>query len=214
MSPTIDMTARSDETHEINSVICQLQLEPVLSLFDELPDLSDHFLLIGLDIRDVSLRRLMLKMANEVKHPGFASRVMVDSLATQLGIELLRYGKAIPEFKLQAGLASWQLQRIDDRLIEVREAPTLAELAALCGVSIRQLTRGFRASRGCSVGRHVATTQMAHAEVLLAKDLSVASIAQTLGFSSPSNFCFAFRRATGKTPGQFRRKLSGQFHLA
>ncbi len=213
LPPTIDMTARSDETSSIHSVICQLELEPVISLFDELPDLSDHFLLIGLDIRDVNLRRLMLRMANEVKHPGFASRVLVDSIATQMSIELLRYGKAIPELGKQVGLAPWQLKRIDDRLVEMREAPTLQELATLCGISLRQLTRGFRASRGCSVGTQVAMSQMAHAEMLLAKDQSIASIAQTLGFSSASNFCYAFRRATGKTPSQYRQGVSNTFSL-
>lgn len=208
LPPTIDMTARSDETHPMRSVICQLELEPVVALFDELPDLSDYFLLTGLDIRDIHLKKLILRMVNEVKHPGFGSRVMVDSLATQISIELLRYGNAIPELRRQHGLAPWQLKRIDDRLIEVREAPSLAELAGLCGISVRQLTRGFRASRGCTVGSHVAMSQMDHAEVLLGKDLSIANIAETLGFSSASNFCYAFRRATGKTPGQHREALS------
>ncbi len=208
LPPTIDMTAKSDETHSMHSIICQLALEPVIALFDELPDLSDYFLLTGLDIRDLNLKRLFLRMANEVRYPGFGSRVMVDTLATQISIELLRYGHAIPELRRQHGLASWQLKRIDDRLIEIREAPTLAELAGLCGISVRQLTRGFRASRGCSVGSHVAMSQMDHAELLLGKDLSIASIAETLGFSSASNFCYAFRRATGKTPGQHRELLS------
>lgn len=208
LPPTIDMTAKSDETHSMQSVICQLALEPVVALFDEVPDLSDYFLLTGLDIRDLSLKRLFLRMANEVRHPGFGSRVMVDSLATQISIELLRYGNAIPELRRQHGLAPWQLKRIDDRLIEIREAPTLAELASLCGISVRQLTRGFRASRGCSVGSHVAMSQMDHAELLLAKDLSIADIAQTLGFASASNFSYAFRRATGKTPSQHREALS------
>lgn len=208
LPPTIDMTAKSDETGSMHSIICQLELEPVIALFDELPDLSDYFLLTGLDIRDINLKRLFLRMASEVRHPGFGSRVLVDSLATQISIELLRYGNAIPELRKQHGLAPWQLKRIDDRLIEIREAPTLAELAELCGISVRQLTRGFRASRGCTVGSHVAMSQMDHAEILLGKDLSIAAIAETLGFASASNFCFAFRRATGKTPGQHREALA------
>lgn len=213
LPPTIDMTARSDETHSMHSIICQLALEPVVALFDEVPDLSDYFLLTGLDIRDLNLKRLFLRMANEVKHPGFGSRVMVDTLATQISIDLLRYGNAIPELRRQHGLAPWQLKRIDDRLVEIREAPTLAELAQLCGISVRQLTRGFRASRGCSVGSHVAMSQMDHAELLLAKDLSIADIAQTLGFASASNFSYAFRRATGKTPSQHREALSRSSQL-
>jgi len=48
---------------------------------------------------------------------------------------------------------------------------------------------------------------MQHAKRLLASDQSIVSIATDLGFASSSNFCFAFRRATGRTPGQFRQSL-------
>jgi len=118
-----------------------------------------------------------------------------------------RLGAAITERPVHGGLAAWQLRLIDERLQEVREAPTLVVLAALCRISVRQLTRAFRESRVCSIGTFVANSQMGHAKRLLAADESVTSIAHTLGFSSNSNFCFAFRRATGMTPGQFRRTL-------
>lgn len=133
--------------------------------------------------------------------------MLVESIAAQMTVELFRHGSAITERQLHGGLASWQLRLIDERLKEVREAPTLPALAALCRISVRQLTRGFRASRGCSIGANVAGSQIEHAKSLLATDESVTSIADTLGFSSSSNFCFAFRRATGITPGQFRKTL-------
>lgn len=204
--PTLDMVARSDEDRPLHSVVCQLAVEPVVALFDEeVPELTDHFLLVGLDVRDASLRSLLLRLADETRRPGFASRVLVEAIAAQIGIELLRYGGAIPEPPRPGGLTAWQLRRIDERLRDLCEAPTLAELAALCHVSVRQLTRGFRASRGCSVGTHVAATQMMHARALLASGASVRSIADTLGFSSSSNFCQAFRRATGTTPARYRQ---------
>jgi AraC family transcriptional regulator len=124
-----------------------------------------------------------------------------------MAVELFRYGALLTERPERGGLASWQLRRIDERLKEVREAPTLAELGALCRISVRQLTRGFRVSRGCSIGGFVATSQMEHAKRLLATGESIASISIRLGFSCSSNFCFAFRRALGKSPGQFRQTL-------
>lgn len=205
--PTIDMHARSDEDGSMSSVICLLELAPVLSLFDRLPEFSDRFLLLGLDVRDANVRHSLLRLADEARHPGFASQILVESIAAQLGVDLLRYGAALPERAIQGGLAPWQLRRIEERLMEVRQAPTLDELASLCRVSVRQLTRSFRATRGCSVGAHVADRQITHAKRLLAFDESVASIADTLGFSSSSNFCAAFRRATGLTPGQYRQSL-------
>jgi AraC family transcriptional regulator len=105
------------------------------------------------------------------------------------------------------GLAAWRLRLIDERLREIRAAPTLEELAKLCNLSVRQLTRGFRASRGRSIGEHVAQCRIENAKRLLATDESVKAIAYSLGFSSPSSFSFAFRRATGETPREFRQRL-------
>ncbi len=214
LPPTIDMKVRSDEDSSLYSVLCQLELGPVISLFEELPELSDHFLLTGLDIRDASLRQLLLRVADETRHPGFASNVMIEALTTQIGVELLRYGGALPGRLPQRGLATWQLKLIDERVQEMCKAPTLEELAGLCRISVRQLTRGFRTARDCSLGAYVASSQMAHARALLAADESVTSIAETLGFSSSSNFCYAFRRETGMTPTQYRQTLPPHYAAA
>jgi AraC-like DNA-binding protein len=95
-------------------------------------------------------------------------------------------------------------QEIKVLCIGSQEIPTLSELAALFKLSVRQLTRGFRASRGCSIGDYVANSRIERAKRLLASDQSIKTIAYALGFNSSSGFCFAFRRATGMTPGEFR----------
>jgi AraC family transcriptional regulator len=99
------------------------------------------------------------------------------------------------------------LRRIEERLKEVREPPTLSELATLCNLSVRQLTRAFRASRGRSIGDYVEQSRLDQAKCLLATEASVKSIAYSLGFASPSSFSFAFRRATGETPREFRDRM-------
>lgn len=205
--PTISMAVRSDEDRSLSSVLCLLDLAPVLALFDRLPDMTERFLMLCLDIRDANVRQGMLRLADEARHPGFASQVLMESIAAQISVDLLRYGLALPERSVQGGLAPWQLRRIEERLYEVREAPSLQELATLCGLSVRQLSRAFRIARGCSVGTHVADRQIGHAKRLLAADESVADVSRTLGFASSSNFCFAFRRATGLTPGEYRKSL-------
>jgi AraC family transcriptional regulator len=73
-------------------------------------------------------------------------------------------------------------------------------------LSVRQLTRGFRASRGRSIGDYVAQSRIDHAKRLLATKQSVKAISYSLGFASPSSFSFAFRRATGETPREFRQR--------
>src|SRR3546814_11762137 len=103
-------------------------------------------------------------LAQETRHPGFASKVLVELLVAQLGIELARYCERINDVQSGGGLSSWRLRLIDERLHEVRDAPTLTELAELCTLSVRQLTRGFRASRGCSIGSYVANSRIEHAK--------------------------------------------------
>ena len=70
---------------------------------------------------------------------------------------------------------------------------------------MRQLTRGFRASRGCSIGEYVTRSQIDRAKQLLVSGESIKSIADSIGFASVSSFTYAFRRETGQTPGQFAR---------
>ena len=206
--PAMDMLTRSDEDHPLTSIVCELNREPVLELFDTLPELTEQHLLASLDIRNQRLRVLLLRLTEEARHPGFASEMLVESVAMQLAVELVRLGTAITERQLSGGLAAWQLRLIEERLTDVCEAPTLAALAAQCRLSVRQLSRGFRSSRGCSIGAYIAFSQMEHAKSLLAKEETVAVIASRLGFSSSSNFCFAFRRAMGVTPGEFRANLA------
>lgn len=206
--PGQEMLVRSAERTPLSSIVCELDARPFLDLFEQPPQLTQRHLSASLDVRDTRVRNLLLRLAAEAKQPGFASGMLVESIATQLAVELFRHGTTLSDTSSRGGLASWQLRLIDERIREVHETPTVCALAALCRLSVRQLTRAFRASRGCSIGVYVAQNQMEHAKRLLATDESVTSIAGRLGFSSSSNFCFAFRRAVGVTPGQFRQTLA------
>ncbi len=188
------------------SVLCHLHPTALQAWFDgELPP-TDRLLEASLDIRDGNVRHLMLRLAQELRQPGFARETMVELIAAQLALELRRYCLRLDEAPARGGLAPWRLRLIDERLRDQAEAPTLAELAVLCRLSVRQLTRGFQASRGHSIGQHVASSRLEHARRLLATDASIKSIAYSLGFASPSSFCCTFRRATMETPGEYRRR--------
>lgn len=201
--------AKSEGACEQASVICQVHPEPMREWFDDDLRWDDHALSSSLDIREGNIHNLMLRLLQELKAPGFASDVLVELVAGQVVIELARYCTAIKDSPVSGGLAPWRLRLIDERLKEEPRAPTLAELAELCRLSPRQLARGFRASRGQSIGDYVAQARLENARELLTTDLSVKSIAYTLGFSSPSSFCYAFRKASGETPRQFRCRLLG-----
>jgi AraC family transcriptional regulator len=205
--PGETMQARSDGGRPQVSIICHLRPEPIRTWFGSDLLWTDRRLKASLDIEDATIRSLLLRLAEEVRHPGFASEALVELIAAQLAIELGRYCGAITENSAMGALPAWRLRLIDERLREVREVPSLTELASICQLSVRQLTRGYRASRGRSIGDHVAHCRVENAKRLLATDESIKSIAYSLGFASPSSFSFAFRRATAETPRQFRQRM-------
>ncbi|CAN7444924.1 helix-turn-helix transcriptional regulator [Phenylobacterium sp. LjRoot225] len=195
------------------SIVCQLHAEAIGEWLQQSVDWTDGR--IGgflLDIPNSAVRTLLRRLADELRAPGFASQILVELITGQLVIELSRFCREIESAPETGGLSGWRLRRIDERLAEVREPPTLTELAAACGMSVRQLTRSFRASRGCSIGDYVDRFRIETAMRLLAGDESIKSIASRMGFSSPSHFSLAFRRATGMTPRGFRHGRGPKGH--
>jgi AraC family transcriptional regulator len=199
--------ARS-ECREQRSVICNLRPDAVAAWLGQTLPWTPHRLERSLDIVNPGVRAMLLRIAEELRSPGFASEAMLQSMALQLAIEMSRHlqGGGDTARLVHGGLGGRRLRLIDERLQQSGAPPTLDELAALCGVSVRHLTRGFRASRGCSIGAYIAEQRMARARRLLAAGLSVKAVAYDSGFSAPSNFAAAFLRATGETPRQYRAR--------
>jgi AraC family transcriptional regulator len=193
-----------------SSLTCQLRPALLSELVGRDLVWDDRQLAATLDITNARIRALLFRLTGEVRYPGFASERMLELLGHELAIEIARYCLEVHERPVTGGLASWRLRLIDERLSDDAAAPTLAELAAICNVSIRQLTRGFRISRACSLGDYIEQRRMEAAKRLLATGESVKAVAFAMGFASPSSFTFAFRRATGVSPSQFRqRQLPG-----
>ncbi|HMJ55548.1 MAG TPA: helix-turn-helix transcriptional regulator [Polyangiaceae bacterium] len=209
LPPREPMQIRSDGGPTQVSVLCHLRPEPLRRWFDGELEWTDRRREASLDIQNVNLRQLLLRLGEELRNPGFAGEAMIELIVAQIAIELGRHCVAIKEGPANGGLAAWRLRRIEERLREVRQTPTLSELAELCNLSVRQLTRAFRASRGHSIGEHVAQCRVDHAKRLLAAGESVKAIAHSLGFASTSGFSFAFRAASGQTPREFRERAIG-----
>lgn len=188
------------------ALMCELSASAVSEQIGEALSWSPQKLAATLDIGSARIRALLLRLTDEVRHPGVASDRMIELLTGELAIEIGRFCLDQSEKPLTGGLAGWRLRLIDERLTDSSRSPTLNELAALCGLSVRQLTRGFRVSRGCSIGDYVEQRRMEHAKRLLMKGEAVKGVAFSLGFTSPSSFTFAFRRAVGMSPTQFRQR--------
>lgn len=188
------------------SIVCEIHAQAVDRWLEGGLEWTDRRLERGLDIVHPHIRSCLVRLAEEARRGGTGSATLAELIAGQLAIEVARYCEAVAEGPITGGLASWRLRLIDERLHQGGTPPSLGELATLCNLSIRQLTRGFRSSRGCTIGDHIAQIRIEMAKRLLTFDDSVKSIAFALGFVSPSSFSHAFGRATGTTPLRFRQQ--------
>lgn len=188
------------------SLLCLLRRDAVSDIIGEELEWTEQKLAPTIDIPSARIRALLFRLTEEVRHPGLASDRMLEFLAGELSIEIGRFCLEVHERPAVGGLAGWRLRLIDERLSDNPAAPTLGELADLCNISVRQLTRGFKVSRGCSIGDYMEQRRMEAAKRMLVGGESVKTIAFNMGFSSPSSFTFAFRRAVGISPSQFRQR--------
>lgn len=95
------------------------------------------------------------------------------------------------------------------RLDEAPEAPaTLAELAALSGVSRFQLLRSFARETGVTPHAYLLQRRVRLARQLLIAGCGLAEAALEAGFADQSHMTRAFRRQFGVTPARYRAALA------
>jgi AraC family transcriptional regulator len=100
-----------------------------------------------------------------------------------------------------------RLRRVLDHIDQhLEEQIALADLARLANLSTFHFSRMFTAAIGLPPCRFVSRRRLETAMAMLAVGrLPLSEIAHRSGFSSQASFSRAFRRATGMTPGEYRR---------
>lgn len=84
---------------------------------------------------------------------------------------------------------------------------SLKLLAKEYSISVSYLSHRFKLSTGVSVMEYLLDCRLAAAKKKLAStDMSIGEIVESCGFCDNSNFTRTFRRKTGLTPSQFRKK--------
>jgi AraC family transcriptional regulator len=109
---------------------------------------------------------------------------------------------------LRGGLPAWQQKRVMEFIeAHLAEEISLAVLAELAGLSLFHFARAFTQSFGVSPHRYHMARRMDRAKRLLRDPaLSVTQIGIQSGFRETSSFTRAFRRFTGVTPTEYRRR--------
>ena len=87
---------------------------------------------------------------------------------------------------------------------------SIEELAGLKGLSSAYFTRLFTRETGQAPLSYLTDLRLTHAlSLLLNTSLSVEAIARACGFSCGNYFCKVFRRASGCSPAEYRRRYGG-----
>ncbi len=131
---------------------------------------------------------------------------LMDLLATRLLAAHTGSPSAIAPTR--GGLSPKTLLRAIERLRSDSDADvSLAALAADAGLSRFHFCRAFKDSTGLSPHAWLRQHRLEQAmNMLRDTDASVVSIAATLGYSSQTAFAAAFRKLTGESPSDWRRR--------
>jgi AraC family transcriptional regulator len=131
---------------------------------------------------------------------------LTDLLATRL---LAAHAGAPTTFQpVTGGLSPMTLRRAIERLRSDSDADvSLAALASEAGLSRFHFCRAFKESTGLSPHAWLRQYRLEQAmNMLRDTDASLVSVAAALGYASQTAFAAAFRRLTGETPSDWRRR--------
>jgi AraC family transcriptional regulator len=168
-------------------------------------DLSPCF-----DVRAPRVRQVFARLAEEVREPGFAHDILLESLVLTLVVELCRHLRARNDTEAypRGQIAGWRLKRLQQKVEAcLSEQLSVTDLAAECGMSPRHLIRTFKNSTGMTLSDYIASVRVDRARTaLLRDDQPIKAVAFDCGFQSAAAFSASFRKATGMTPSAYRQE--------
>jgi AraC-like DNA-binding protein len=160
--------------------------------------------------RDVAVESLIDHLAREVM--GIAARFVLEAVAEALDGDVPSYPRHEPaDCPSRApgdGPSPTEIERLRRVLLTmVQHEPTVGEAALQLGMSRRSLQRKLQ-DHGTSFMSLVEDTKRDVAIGYLMQYKSAAEVALLLGFRNATSFHRAFKRWTGTTPLDYRRKMS------
>ncbi len=181
------------------------------ALLDALPPVMTLTAAIDDPVRDV-----VALLARELVHTEPAQQIVLDRLLDLLLVLAIR-----SDFSRSATAPRWYRASADPRLSAALRAMhenaarpwTVPELAALSGLSRAAFARAFRNVLDQAPMQYLTEWRMTLARDHLRNgDLSLARIADAIGYGSPFAFAAAFHRHHGEPPGTWRERERAGAH--
>jgi AraC family transcriptional regulator len=176
-----------------------------------LPGMAAHSIRYVAGVRDDLIEQIGLSVLSEMTAETSAGRMLVETASSMLVARLIHSyqdgGPGRPGPSNGHKLDHARLRRVLDHIsAHLVEEITLADLAKVAGVSLFHFAHMFTLAVGISPHRYISRLRLEHAMADIAADkLPLAQIAFDARFSSQASFTRAFRRATGMSPGKYRR---------
>jgi AraC family transcriptional regulator len=155
--------------------------------------------------------RLLLSAADSLEGNGALDALFRHQLTDLLATRALAAHTGSPTTiqPTMGGLSSKVLLRATERLRSDSDADvSLAALASEAGLSRFHFCRAFKESTGLSPHAWLRQYRLEQAmNMLRDTDESIVSVAAALGYASQTAFAAAFRKLTGETPSDWRRRM-------
>ena len=169
-------------------------------MFSEL--VPEHF------FRDPLIEQICSALVSEIDTEGLMGALYADTLAQALTLHLLRRYSSLSSTRnlSERGLFQAHLRLACDFIDDFLASDVqLSDLAALTGLSPAVFAKQFKRSTGLPPHRYLIQRRVERAKALL-KDrrLSVAEVAQTVGFFDQSHLVRHFKGWVGVTPKDYR----------
>lgn len=112
--------------------------------------------------------------------------------------------------KTKVSLDSYEIEKINkipEILMEnILELPTIEELSKSLGINKNKLNSGFKELYGDSIFSYHRKKSLETACIFLkTTKKTISEIALESGYSTPSNFCYAFKKQFGISPSKYRK---------
>jgi len=158
---------------------------------------------------DPVLINAMATLINELDSGGLGGRLFVEAVTNQVCVHLLRnYAGEIQQAKpAKRGLSPLQAKRVKDYVEENLDRNlSLADIAAVAGISVFHLIRQFHETFGCPPYVFLTLRRLERARHMIeAGDTPLKCVAASCGFSDQSHMTRLFRREFKITPGEYRK---------
>jgi len=160
------------------------------------------------DFRDLNIEHAMRRIAAELLNPSPYSRLILESCSSSIVADVaMRFGRERRQLHVTFDtLSERRIKYIEEFVLNYENGvPTLAEISNELGLTVGYLRKIYRNTTGRTLYSLIEELRLERARTLLAdSSVPLKVVAHRLGYCTASAFSFAFRKATGATPRQYR----------